>query len=55
VGIHYDGLSFDAIKWDDIMHSINNMPIGTQSYKYATELAVELFSELTTSTTGKLI
>lgn len=55
VGIHYDGLSFDAIKWDDIMHSINNMPIGTQDYKYATEIAAELFSELTISTTGKLI
>ena len=46
VGIHYDGLSFDSINWDDIMHSINNMPIGTQGYKYATELAVELFSRL---------
>jgi len=55
VGIHYDGLSFDAIVWDDIMHSINNMPIDTQGYKYATELAVELFSGLTISSTGKLI
>lgn len=54
VRIHYDGLNFDAIKWDDIMHSINNMPIGTQGYKYATELAVELFSGLTTNSTGKL-
>lgn len=55
VGIYHDGLSFDAINWDEIMHSINNMPIGTQGYKYSTELAVELFSELIKTRTGKLI
>lgn len=44
VGIYHDGLEFGSINWKDIMHSINNMPIGTQGYKYATDLAKELFS-----------
>lgn len=44
VGIYHKGLKFDAIDWDDVMHSINNMPIGTQGYTFATDLAKELFS-----------
>ncbi len=44
VGIYHKGLKFDAINWRDVMHSINNMPIGTQGYKFATDLAKELFS-----------
>ena len=42
--IYYNGLKFDAIDWNDTMHAINNMPVGTQGYKYPTDLAAELFT-----------
>lgn len=55
VGICYDGLRYNAMNWDEMMHAINNTPIGTQGCKYPIELAMELFAELTASATGKLI
>ena len=41
----YDDLKFCDIDWDDIMSAINNMPVGNNGFKYASELAKELFSK----------
>lgn len=55
VSIYCDGQSFNEINWDEIMRFINNTPIGTRDYRYINELAIKLFSELTTHPAEKLI
>jgi len=42
--VFHDNLNLNDIHWDDVMHAINNMLIGTQGYKFATDLAKEIFS-----------
>lgn len=36
-------------------HSINNMSIGAQGFKYAIELPIELFTDITVSTVVNLM
>ena len=49
VSIYHSDLKFDAIDWDEIMRSINQMPFRIQGNRYttATDLATELFTHLT--------
>ena len=42
--VFHDNLNFHDINWDEVMHSINHTPVGTQGYSYPIDIAKELFS-----------